>query len=102
MLFQTNCFCGIVKTPQEQNVMKNLKDFALEEKFEKIGSGLPEGETIFDLEKLQVEKTLNEEGKTKYKLIADGKIYFVPAMVMQPLAELSKEGIKKAKVKRTG
>lgn len=82
--------------------MKTLKDFAIEEKFEKIGSGLPEGETIFDLEKLQVEKTLNDEGKTKYKLFIDGKTYFVPARVMQPLADLSKEGVKRAKVKRTG
>ena len=80
----------------------NLKEFVKEKKFQS-GSGLPEGDTVLEVNNIDVEEVKNDEGKISYKLtLGNGDVRYVPKTVMKKIKSLVEQGKDKVRVTRSG
>lgn len=82
----------------------NLFDY-LQTKDEKTfaaGSGLPEGETVFDLRETTVEEITGVDGKPRWRLGVGNSQYVVPKKVLFSMKKAVSEGKTKMHVVRQG
>lgn len=84
--------------------LRNLADYAKENKFD---FGLPQGDTIIDLQQAQVEETKfkTNEGVEKQAwriTLPTGQSYNVPKSVMAKIKEMVEAGKTKVRITRTG
>ena len=66
------------------------------------GGGLPEGKTVFELAKTEIQEITGLDGKPRWKLAQSDKEYIVPKTVMQGLQKEQAKGKNIVEVVRQG
>ena len=85
--------------------MANLADYVKTKEFKSRGESFPEGETVIDTEKAEIEETVKEfdgETKIRYLIKHEGKEYYAGPQIMKQLKKHVEDGHTKVSIIRQG